>query len=36
MSNLNHADLIVGLAVVLGGLSDSIAGWLLELIQRTC
>jgi hypothetical protein len=36
MTNLNFADLIVGLAVVLGGLSDSIAGWLIEVIARTC
>jgi hypothetical protein len=32
MTNLNFADLIVGLAVVLGGLSDSIADFLIHLV----
>jgi hypothetical protein len=31
MTDLNHADLIVGLAVILGGLSDAIADFLVRL-----
>jgi hypothetical protein len=30
------ADVAVGLSVILAGLSDSAATWLLELIERTC
>ena len=30
------ADVAVGLSVILAGLSDSLAGWLIELIARTC
>jgi hypothetical protein len=30
------ADVAVGLSVILAGLSDSVAGWLLELIGRVC
>jgi hypothetical protein len=29
-------ELAVGLGLVLAGLSDSAAGWLIELIERMC
>ena len=32
MTDLNSADLIVGLAVILGGLSDAIADFLIHLL----
>lgn len=31
-----RAELVTGLGIILAGLSDSLAGWLLELIERTC
>ena len=32
MTDLTHADLIVGLAIVIGGLSDAIADALIHLV----
>ena len=32
--NLNNADLIVGLAIVIGGLSDAIADAIVHLFGR--
>jgi hypothetical protein len=31
MTDLTHADLVVGLAIVIGGLSDAIADVLIHL-----
>jgi len=31
MTDLTHADLVVGLAITLGGLSDAIADFLIHL-----
>ena len=36
MLDLFRVEVAVGLGLVLAGLSDSMAGWLLELIERTC
>jgi hypothetical protein len=36
MIDLFRAEVAVGLGLVLAGLSDSLAGWLLEVIARTC
>jgi hypothetical protein len=33
---LFKSEVAVGLGLVLAGLSDSAASWLLELIERTC
>jgi hypothetical protein len=33
---LFRADVAVGLGVVLAGLSDSAASWLIELVSRIC
>jgi F0F1-type ATP synthase membrane subunit c/vacuolar-type H+-ATPase subunit K len=34
--HLFSAELAVGLGLILAGLSDAIAGWLIEVIARTC
>ena len=31
MTDLTHADLVIGLAITLGGLSDAIADFLIHL-----
>ena len=36
MLDLFRSEVVVGLGLVLAGLSDSLAGWLIELIARTC
>ena len=36
MLDLFRVEVAVGLGLVLAGLSDSLAGWLIELIARTC
>ena len=36
MLDLFRVEVAVGLGLVLAGLSDSAATWLLELIARTC
>ena len=36
MLDLFRVEVVVGLGLVLAGLSDSLAGWLIELIARTC
>jgi len=36
MIDLFRSEVVVGLGLVLAGLSDSLAGWLLEVIARTC
>ena len=36
MLDLFRSEVAVGLGLVLAGLSDSVASWLLELIERTC
>jgi hypothetical protein len=36
MIDLFRSEIVVGLGLVLAGLSDSVAGWLLELIGRVC
>jgi hypothetical protein len=36
MLDLIRVELATGLGIVLAGLSDSLADWLLELIERTC
>ena len=36
MLDLFRVEVVVGLGLVLAGLSDSMASWLLELIERTC
>jgi hypothetical protein len=36
MLDLFRAEVAVGLGLVLAGLSDSLAGWLLEVISRVC
>jgi hypothetical protein len=33
---LFKSEVAVGLGLVLAGLSDSAAGWLIELIERMC
>lgn len=36
MIELLRSEIVTGLGLVLAGLSDSIGGWLLDLIARTC
>jgi hypothetical protein len=36
MLDLFRTEVAVGLGLVLAGLSDSAASWLLELVSRTC
>jgi hypothetical protein len=36
MIDLFRSEVAVGLGLVLAGLSDSAAIWLLEVISRTC
>jgi hypothetical protein len=36
MLDLIRVEVAVGLGLVLAGLSDSAATWLLEVISRTC
>ena len=36
MIDLFRVEVVVGLGLVLAGLSDSAATWVLELIARTC
>ena len=36
MLDLFRSEVAVGLGLVLAGLSDSVASWLLALIERTC
>ena len=36
MLDLFRSEVAVGLGLVLAGLSDSAASWLLELVSRTC
>ena len=36
MLDLVRVEVAVGLGLVLAGMSDSAATWLIELIARTC
>ena len=36
MLDLFRVEVVVGLGLVLAGLSDSVAIWVLEVIARTC